>query len=111
MLDPCVPVWCWLIAGEDAVWFSRHGWAELSPDDVGFDLQDMNVCLLRCEVGIYVSQEVCDAEGVISQHICAYPVQCGKLAAPTDQGWLLCQDHQAYRPGDVPGAWRRASEE
>ena len=95
MIDLSVPVWCWLVAGEDALWLCRHTWAALTPDEVGFDAQDRDVCMLRCEVPIYVSHdEDPDEEGIVRQTICGYPVQCGHLAAYTGQGRLLCQDHR-----------------
>ena len=96
MIDPCVPVWCWLIAGEDALWLWRHSWADLAPDEVGFDAQDLDVCMLRCEVALYIHQnEEPDEEGIVRQTICGFPVQCAQLAAFDAAGRLLCQDHHA----------------
>jgi hypothetical protein len=91
MLDPCVPVWCWLLAGEDALWFARYTSAALTPDEIGFDAQDMDVCMLRCEVALSVYH---DDEATGTRLICGYPVQCGQLAAPDAAGRLLCQDHR-----------------
>jgi hypothetical protein len=95
MIDPCVPVWCWLVAGEDAVWFARHTYAALTPAEIGFDVQDMDVCMLRCEVALWVYHEVDnDDEGTTTQLICGYPVQCAAIAAPDAAGRVLCADHR-----------------
>ena len=91
MIDPCVPVWCWMIAGEDAVWFARHTFVPFPPWELGYDARDMDVCMLRCEVALSVYH----ADEATGTHlICGYPVQCGQLAALDPVGRLLCQDHR-----------------
>jgi hypothetical protein len=91
MIDPCIPVWGWLVEGEDAVWFARATYAALTPAEIGFDAQDLDVCMLRCEVALYVYH---DDEAAGTRLVCGYPVQCAAIAAPDAQGRLLCQDHR-----------------
>ena len=91
MLDHCIPFWAWCIVGADAVWLSRQTGA-LPTADVGpEDAQDLDVCMLRCEVALYVTHD--DAAAGIRQ-VCGYPIQCGQLAAFDTQGRLVCQKHR-----------------
>jgi hypothetical protein len=102
MIDPRFAFLYRFVEGVDAIWFSRDTWALLTPEEIGFDDQDVHACMLRCEVAVYLcldEERDDDEEGPwTARYVCAYPVQCGALAAYDVQGRLVCLEHQAKEP-------------
>jgi hypothetical protein len=88
---PYGPLWCWVLQGEDPLFFSQPTLAWL-PGEVRF-LTDRVACVARCqeETQFVMDDQAYDLD---HQRGLTPPVQCGRVASLDPRGRFFCDYHR-----------------
>ena len=87
MHRPPIPIWCWNIFGEDALYLSQPSVAVMCGTSSCYTILPPSPCVARC------SCITRDAQHNGSDWVWSLDVQCGIVAQIAPDGSYLCDDH------------------